>query len=241
MGTHPSMPSKARDGTPLSDILKSQPELVDESIRKTFNGTDLPFLFKILSVNKALSIQAHPDKLRARIAYLEDPKNYKDDNHKPEMVIALTPFHGFCGFRPPKEIATFLDLVPEFRELVGGQFASEFIQATQGKVDKSYMKRFLKVLFANMMNAPEKKVGSLAEQLIRRAKSERERFGGESGGLEFSELLITLNTQFPCDVGLFCALVLNWVKLNTGEVMFLQANEPHAYLSGGMFLFKIQF
>ena len=55
-------------------------------------GADLPFLFKILSAGKALSIQAHPDKGIARQLHARDPKNYGDDNHKPEMAIALTPF-----------------------------------------------------------------------------------------------------------------------------------------------------
>lgn len=52
-------------------------------------NTDLPYLFKILSINKALSIQAHPDKKLAEILHKNDPKNYKDDNHKPEMAIGM--------------------------------------------------------------------------------------------------------------------------------------------------------
>jgi mannose-6-phosphate isomerase class I len=52
----------------------------------------IPYLFKILSVNTALSIQAHPDKNLAEMLHSEFPHIYKDDNHKPEMAIAVTQF-----------------------------------------------------------------------------------------------------------------------------------------------------
>ena len=68
----------------------------------------LPFLFKVLSINKALSIQAHPNKSLAERLHAKDSKNYPDDNHKPEMTIAITPFDGLCGFRPLEEISHFL-------------------------------------------------------------------------------------------------------------------------------------
>ena len=52
-------------------------------------GAELPLLLKILSIRTALSIQAHPDKALAELLFARDPKNYPDDNHKPEMIIAL--------------------------------------------------------------------------------------------------------------------------------------------------------
>merc|ERR1719473_1025093 len=60
----------------------------------------LPFLFKILSVRTALSIQAHPDKLLAAELHVRHPDQYKDDNHKPEMAVAITPFEALCSFQP---------------------------------------------------------------------------------------------------------------------------------------------
>ena len=86
----------------------------------------LPFLFKVLSINKALSIQAHPNKKLAEQLHARDPKNYPDDNHKPEMTIAITPFDGLCGFRPLKEIAHFLKTVPSLREM--GCAPAPFVQ-----------------------------------------------------------------------------------------------------------------
>jgi mannose-6-phosphate isomerase len=100
IGTHPSGPSVLQDGkdTPLRDAI----------------GSDLPFLFKILSAGKALSIQAHPDKDVAARLHAENPKEYADSNHKPEMAIALTPFEAMCGFRRVEEISVLLKKHPEF-------------------------------------------------------------------------------------------------------------------------------
>jgi mannose-6-phosphate isomerase len=83
---------------------------------------DLPFLLKVLSIRKALSIQAHPDKELARKLHNEFPKIYKDPNHKPEMAIALTPFEAFIGFRPLEEIKSHLETYPELATIVGSEF-----------------------------------------------------------------------------------------------------------------------
>jgi hypothetical protein len=53
---------------------------------------------QVLSVAKALSIQAHPDKKLAEVLHALRPSTYKDDNHKPEMAIAITEFRALCGF-----------------------------------------------------------------------------------------------------------------------------------------------
>lgn len=78
MGTHPSLPSKdLESGKPLSDILKERPELLGEKVRKRYEGDDLPYLFKVLAVGKALSIQAHPDKKLGARLHKERPDVYK--------------------------------------------------------------------------------------------------------------------------------------------------------------------
>ena len=74
-------------------------------------GKDLPYLFKVLAVNQALSIQAHPDKLLAEQLHLKFPNDYKDSNHKPEMAIALTEFDAMVGFRSIDQIAAYLSHV----------------------------------------------------------------------------------------------------------------------------------
>src|SRR5947209_2900185 len=119
MGTHPSLPSKDLEtGRTLLDLVSDNQALMSTEISKKYNNK-LPFLFKVLSISKALSIQAHPNKKLAEQLHAKDPKNYPDDNHKPEMTIAITPFEGLCGFRPLKEISHFLQTIPPLRELVG--------------------------------------------------------------------------------------------------------------------------
>ncbi len=98
-------------------------------MRARYGGGELPFLFKVLSVNKALSIQAHPDKALAEALHAQDPKNYPDANHKPEIALALTDFVGMCGFRPVAEIAAWVAAVPELARVVGAAAAAALAAA----------------------------------------------------------------------------------------------------------------
>jgi mannose-6-phosphate isomerase len=81
--------------------------------------TPLPPPFQVLSIQKALSIQAHPDKVLGARLHAQFPDIYKDPNHKPEMAIALTPFEAFIGFRPLDEISDNMNAYPEFKGLLG--------------------------------------------------------------------------------------------------------------------------
>jgi mannose-6-phosphate isomerase len=103
-------------GTPLSQFLQTNPSFAGDKTVATY-ADQLPYLFKCLSVAKALSIQAHPNKTLARQLHANDPKNYPDDNHKPEMAVAVTDFEGLCGFRPLAQLALYLDSCPELRVL----------------------------------------------------------------------------------------------------------------------------
>ncbi|AQK90123.1 Mannose-6-phosphate isomerase 1 [Zea mays] len=98
MGTHPSGPSSlVDDGSLLRDWLARNHDALGPAVAARWGG-DLPFLFKVLSVAKALSIQAHPDKKLAEVLHALRPSTYKDENHKPEMAIAITEFRALCGF-----------------------------------------------------------------------------------------------------------------------------------------------
>lgn len=215
--------------------------LLHPSIAKKYEQK-LPFLFKVLSINKALSIQAHPNKTLAEQLHAKDPKNYPDDNHKPEMTIAITAFDGLCGFRPLSEISHFLQTIPSLRQLVGEEQAKVFEQTVKGQ-EKSQdnnksaeNKKALRNAFTSLMQSRPEDVQKLAPQLIEQAKSEGSHFAGEgvaaSSGKELAELMIRLDSQFPNDIGLFVTFFLNYVKLDVGEAMFLKADDIHAYLSG---------
>ncbi|KAI5818633.1 mannose-6-phosphate isomerase [Pyronema omphalodes] len=238
MGTHPSNPSKdVATGRTLLELVETNQALLSTPVVERY-GQKLPFLFKVLSIQKALSIQAHPDKKLAERLHAEDPKNYPDDNHKPEMTIAVTPFDGFCGFRPLEQISSFLQSIPELHELVGESAAASFVSAvasTATSTDEatiSQNKTALKSLFNSLMTSSQERIAELSKKLAARAESEGKNFGGEFGGQVLADLLVRLNGQFPEDIGLFCALFLNYITLQPGEAIFLRANDPHAYLSG---------
>ena len=160
------------------------------------------------------------------------------------MTIAVTPFDGFCGFRPLAELTHFLTTVPSLRSLVGDSAAKEFETSVKGQETASSddqiakNKKALQTLFSTLMNKDKSTVAEAAKELVASAKSEGDNFAGSGGpsndGMELADLVVRLNGQFEGDIGLFVMFFLNYVKLETGEAMFLKADDIHAYLSGGM-------
>jgi mannose-6-phosphate isomerase len=159
------------------------------------------------------------------------------------MAIAVTPFDGLCGFRPLAEISHFLSTIPSFRSLVGDSAAARFESTVKGRetseseIDIRENIAALREVFSSLANAKQDAVALAAKELVASAKQEGDRFAGggcqSTTGKELAELVERLDGQFPGDVGLFMLLFLNFVRLEPGEGMFLQANVPHAYLSGG--------
>lgn len=147
------------------------------------------------------------------------------------MALAVTPFEALCGFRPVTEIAGHLEQYPEFAELVGQDVASNFIATvnkTGNAADETSVtqnKAALKSLFVALMTKEQDQVTRLLAKLVESVKS-------KSGVLP--ELITRLDQQYPGgDIGVFSVLLLNYIKLSPGDAIFLGANEPHAYLSGG--------
>ena len=139
MGTHPSGPSMIEmqepwhTTTPLSEWLKlNQPRL----------ASSLPFLFKLLSVRTALSIQAHPDKKLAERLHAAKPDKYKDDNHKPEMCVAITRYEALCNFQSGAEILANLRNTPELAAVVGEATISELDAANSERSQGASTPRF---------------------------------------------------------------------------------------------------
>ncbi|SCU94636.1 LAME_0F08328g1_1 [Lachancea meyersii CBS 8951] len=237
MGTHHKVPSLNHDSKKsLRDLIAAEPAemLGQENVDKFGSKQELPFLFKVLSIEKVLSIQAHPDKALAGRLHMNDPQNYPDDNHKPEMAIAVTDFEGFCGFKPLAEIADELQRIPELRNVVGEELSENFIKnykepSQEGSSEDQENRKLLQSVFSRVMNASEETITTNAKALIQRAESSPEDFNKEA----LPDLLIRLNKQFPDDVGLFCGgLLLNHCSLKSGEAIFLRAKDPHAYISG---------
>jgi mannose-6-phosphate isomerase len=184
-------------------------------------GKKLGFLVKILSAHRSLSIQVHPNSKQAKDGFyleqskgiaLEDPKrNYKDSSHKPEAIIALTPFQALCGFRPTadliKVVAEFGKSEPEFasiaKRLSNGAPLAEIFQSLIENTELA--KRFTNSVDASQQDLMAQKSRDLVERLL---------------------------VQFPDDTGALVALMLNEVSLEPGEAIFLPAGNIHAYLSG---------
>ena len=218
MGVHPSGPaSLVREKQLLSEHIAKTPEVLGAKVREKF-GDQLPFLFKVLSVNKALSIQAHPNKRHAEELHAERPNIYKDPNHKPEIAIALTNFEGLCGFRPLEEIQGFFKTIPELATVCDP--CDGLIAATQDNYEES-----LRNCFESLMLCSK-------ETLQQQLQSLKTRITSENKSDSVSELFLRLHDQYPGDVGCFVIFFLNHLKLSPGEAMFLGPNVPHAYLSG---------
>jgi len=286
MGTHPSGPSEiiADDGESSGN--RSLQSFLDEhgaaavgaASAARFGARALPFLFKVLSVRTALSIQSHPDKKLAERLHAEKPEVrreggrvsfeeregqrenvdddensltkktfktlfkkrnqwYKDDNHKPEMAIALgDDFSALCGFADPREIAEALAKVPELRGVVGEAASAALEKAAAAAADGGggfeAFKPALREAFTALMTAEPEPVGDAVDALVARV-------GGGAAGAEVSEslrsklaLAVVLAGQYPRDVGVLAAFFLNHLRLRDGEAVALAANEPHAYVSG---------
>jgi mannose-6-phosphate isomerase class I len=232
MGAHPDLPSGLElsgYGLRLDELIELAPECVlGAGVSQRF-GAELPFLFKVLSARLPLSIQAHPDKAQAQAGFrrenelgvpLDAPhRNYRDPNHKPELMLALTDFYGLRGFRPPDEIAANLRAHPELQGLAAG------FEPEPGH---------LRQLYADWMQRPQDQVDEVLMPLI-------ERLGAPRGiqaylPIEPEYWLLRGHECFSvpphADRGLLSVLLLNLVHLRPGQAMYLAAGELHAYLQG---------
>lgn len=238
VGTHGSGPSfVVEDGVENGDsngsgslslrewICKNPNVLGDKVLDKW--GCDLPFLFKVLSVAKALSIQAHPDKELAKVLHKLHPNLYKDDNHKPEMALAVTEFEALCSFISLEELKAVLRDVPEIVELVGSAVVNQLLQINEQDHEEK-VKSVLRSAFTHLMSASKEMTAEVISKLKSRLYTESET--RQLTGKE--QLVLQLEKQYPADIGVISAFFLNYVKLNPGEALYLGANEPHAYLHG---------
>ncbi|WP_368301020.1 mannose-6-phosphate isomerase [Kluyvera sichuanensis] len=223
MGAHPKSSSKITDShgvvQSLRDVIDAdKTTLLGANVATRFG--ELPYLFKVLCAAQPLSIQVHPSKKAAEVGFAKEnaagipldaaERNYKDPNHKPELVFALTPFLAMNAFREFAEIASLLQPVADANPAIG-----EFIaQPTSER---------LSALFAGLLNMQgDEKAHAL--NVLRAALENQQGPAWDA---------IRLIAEFyPDDSGLFSPLLLNIVQLNPGEAMFLYAETPHAYLRG---------
>ncbi|EKM4697372.1 mannose-6-phosphate isomerase [Enterobacter roggenkampii] len=223
MGAHPKSSSKIEDASgqarSLRDVIDAdKAALLGNKVAQRFG--ELPFLFKVLCADQPLSIQVHPNKQASEIGFAKEnaagipldaaERNYKDPNHKPELVFALTPFLAMNAFREFSEIISLLQPVAGANNAI-----AHFLENPNAEA--------LSQLFASLLNMQgEEKSHALA---VLKAALESQQ--GEPW-----ETIRLIAQFYPDDSGLFSPLLLNVVKLNPGEAMFLFAETPHAYLQG---------
>ena len=223
MGAHPKSSSKIEDASgqarSLRDVIDAdKAALLGDKVAQRFG--ELPFLFKVLCADQPLSIQVHPNKQASEIGFAKEnaagipldaaERNYKDPNHKPELVFALTPFLAMNAFREFSEIISLLQPVAGASNAI-----AHFLENPNAEA--------LSQLFASLLNMQgEEKSHALA---VLKAALESQQ--GEPW-----ETIRLIAQFYPDDSGLFSPLLLNVVKLNPGEAMFLFAETPHAYLQG---------
>jgi mannose-6-phosphate isomerase len=229
MGTHPSGPSVvAATGVGLKETIAADAaaHLGGKTLARF--GEDLPFLTKVLSVSKALSIQAHPDKTLAAQLHADRPHVYKDANHKPEMTLAVTPFEALCAFVPTQTLAKNLASVPELRAVVGEETAAEFVavaaalaaadptvaaalEAAAPGMSATAARAALAAVFTAVMTADAAAVAAQVDALAARLSA------ADAASLSPTDALaVRLNQQYPQDVGVLCAYILNYVTLQPG-------------------------
>ena len=230
IGTHPKAPSEVLlDGTSISlrAFISQNPQaLLGEAVSERFSG-DLPFLFKVLSIGAALSIQVHPSKEQARALHARDPEHYPDENHKPELAIALDSLTALVGFKSLAAMRQTLDRYPELANFIGQdvQRTLSDTSAPSPSEQRDLVRLIYSTLVTRSIEHPEELLASLSRLGERLQEStdtlrEEERY------------FLDLREQYGADVGLFSIFLLNLVHLERGEAIFTAAGIPHAYLKG---------
>ena len=228
LGAHvnaPSVISTASGNQNLDSYLASKSiESLGTEVAKKFGR--LPFLFKVLDVHDMLSIQVHPTKKEAEKGFKHENelgipltashRNYKDDNHKPEIMVALSEFWLLHGFLPENELIGRLKSTPEFVDLL------------PIFKDEGYFGLYKKV----MEQSAEETNRTLTPLVNRIMPLYSEGKLDKSSPDYWAAKAVDTATDKNLDKGIYSIYFFNIVKANKGEAVFQDAGIPHAYLEG---------
>ena len=229
IGAHPAGPARLIPPAPAADLaalIEAQPErILGQEVHARFGR--LPFLLKILAIDAPLSLQTHPDGEQARRGFAAEEeagkprdapdRNYRDDSHKPELLLALSEVEALCGFRQPEqraEILRRLELKP-------------WLDAAPARADEAAeMEALFRAVFA--LDAQQRKtaIAHVARAIDTGA------LAGESDFEATAKWFITAREHFSDDAGLLALLFLRHVSLAPGQALYLPARRLHAYLCG---------
>jgi mannose-6-phosphate isomerase len=232
MGAHPGAPSRLDRGAgpvPLDTLIDADPtaELGAAAVKRF--GPRLPFLLKVLAAGAPLSVQVHPDLDQAKAGYADEEargvpldaphRNYKDANHKPEMLVALSPFDGLCGFRRPTEAADLIDAL-------GVGALAPYADILRAHPEDQALREVLAAVLGADPAAMADTVHAAAQAAARLAATP-----GTPHAADYAAYAKAAHS-FPGDRGVIAAMLLNYVRLQPGEALYLGAGVPHAYLDG---------
>ena len=228
-GSHPAGPARVAGGDVLSTLIEAEPErLLGEDIIWRF-GRRLPFLLKLIAPEQPLSLQVHPSQAQAAEGYaleeeagiaLDHPaRNYKDTNHKPEMVLALTRFQAVAGFRAPRRAV----------EVLAG-LDSVLARRMRRTLRLNPTRYGIRQVFSDVVSAATRPSPEEIDELVAEISVRFE--AGMSPSLRVDSNVLKMAGTFAGDPGIAAALLLNPVTLQPGEALFVPAGSIHAYISG---------
>jgi mannose-6-phosphate isomerase len=225
---------------PIRDIIAENPrEILGESVIARF-GEELPFLFKVLSINEALSIQSHPSKStnpwsgkrempeafannHAGYLHWKDPQNYPDENHKPEIAVALTTLSLLHGFKPIDQLLASLTATPEMIALVGPDRIQKLAEATDKHSQAGTVREIYRAVVDSTLEERSTQMAAFLERLTA---------GKTSLTWERPHLEKMFAVYGTADLGIPTSLLMNWVQVPPGSAIYMGPNELHAYLEG---------
>jgi mannose-6-phosphate isomerase len=229
LGAHPNHPGIVLRGTEKERldtlIAKDATGTLGASVNKAFGS--LPYLLKVLDVRQMLSIQVHPSKVEAEKGFKRENeegipltaahRNYKDENHKPELMVALSPFWLLHGFKTEDKIVQVLEQTPELNSLVA-----------------VFKEGGYKGLYEKVMTMPQEEVNAVLGPLAKRVLPLYEASQLSKAAEDFwaARAIATFCKNDNYDRGIFSIYLFNILELKEGEGVFQPAGMPHAYLEG---------
>lgn len=228
LGAHPAAPSQIMNGENLSlnEAIQLAPEhFLGNRVKASFGA--LPYLFKILDVKQMLSIQVHPSLESAKKGFADENeksipvsaphRNYKDQNHKPELMAALSDFWLLHGFKSEEGIENIFAEVPELSGL-----RSEFKGGNYKK------------LYEAVMTMPQQQVDKILSPLVQRIMPlyDAGKLTKSSEHFWAVRAVKTFCRDGHYDRGIFSIYFFNLLHLEEGEGIYQPAGLPHAYLEG---------
>lgn len=227
MGAHPKASSMIKcngEWRSLLELIEENPQdILGPKVAEKFENR-LPYLFKVLAAAKPLSIQAHPSLSQAKEGFERENRlgiplnainrNYKDANHKPECICALTPFWVLNGFRKITDIVSLMDKI-----------CPQTLKTEIEYLHRQSDSRGLKTFFKTLMTMDRRSQQRIVDEAIKNAAQKKD----EDRAYQW---MIDLHKEYPSDIGVFSPVILNLIRLEPGQAMFLPAGELHAYLDG---------